>query len=213
MRRARDRIWEARLLYNRGDLFSDLGDVAVPASDLEAARALYAELGADAAVADADIKLARLRLVDGDPIGCLARLDGVEVAALSDWAACWLYLSRAEASVALRLLEEARADLARFVEASAAAGAVDSVTKARLDAAELSLLAGDPASAASLAAGARRSFAARRQPVDWARAVLTTLEAELAGARARRNAARCARCDGRCSPSAATAATRCEGTS
>ena len=75
------------------------------AADLEAARALYAELGADAAVADAEIKLARLRLVDGDPIGCLARLDAVDVAALSDWAACWLFLSRAEASVALRLLD------------------------------------------------------------------------------------------------------------
>ena len=132
--------------------------------------------------------------------------------ALSDWAACWLYLSRAEASVALRLLEEARADLARFVETSAAAGAVDSVTKARLDAAELSLLAGDPASAASLAAGARRSFAARRQPVDWARAVLTTLgPSSPAACAARRCALRSMR--RRCSPSAVTAATRCEGTS
>src|SRR5262249_35359295 len=62
LRRAHDRIWEARLLYNRGFLFSDLGDVERARSDLEAARTLYAELGADAAVADTDIKLARLWL-------------------------------------------------------------------------------------------------------------------------------------------------------
>src|SRR5262245_27252933 len=48
LRRAGDRIWEARLLYNRGFLFSDVGDVRHARADLEAARALYAELGADA---------------------------------------------------------------------------------------------------------------------------------------------------------------------
>src|SRR5262245_5101275 len=124
LRRAHDRIWEARLLYNRGCLFSDLGDVGRARHDLEAARAIYAELGADAAVADAEIKLAQLQLLDGDPIECLARLDRIDAGALSDWAACWLHLWRAEASIALRLLGEARIELAQFVETSAAAGAV-----------------------------------------------------------------------------------------
>ena len=34
--------------------------------------------------------------------------DAIDTAVLSDWAACWLYLCRAEAFVSLRLLPEAR---------------------------------------------------------------------------------------------------------
>ena len=177
LRRAGDRIWEARLLYNRGALFRDLGNPTAARRDLAAARTIYAELGADAAVEDADIKLAWLRYLEGAPTECLAELDAIDVDSLSDWAACWLFLTRAEVLVGLRLLPEARADLARFVETSARAGAVDSVKKAKLDAARLALLAGDAESAASLAASAGRSFAAHRQPAYWATAAGLSLAA------------------------------------
>ena len=180
LRRARDRIWEARLLYNRGSLLSELGNLTAARNDLAAARTIYAELGADAAVEDTDIKLASLRYLEGAPTECLAELDAINVGSLSDWAACWLFLTRAEVLVGLRLLPEARADLARFVEISARAGAVDSVNKAKLDAARLALLAGDPESAASLAASAGRSFAAHRQPAYWAGAASLTLAAAVA---------------------------------
>jgi hypothetical protein len=89
-------------------------------------------------------------------------------------------LALPEVLVALRLLREARADLARFVESSARAGAADSVNKAKLDAARLALLAGDPESAASLAASAGRSFAAHGQPAYWAGAASLTLAAAVA---------------------------------
>ncbi len=180
LRRARDRIWEARLLHNRGTLHMDLGNAATARKDLSAARAIYAELGAEAAVDDTDIKLARLRHLEGAPTECLAELDAIDVGSLSDWASCWLFLTRAEVLVGLRLLPEARTDLARFVETSARAGAVDSVNKAQLAAARLALLAGDPESAASLAVSAGRSFAAHRQPAYWAGAASLTLAASVA---------------------------------
>jgi hypothetical protein len=181
LRRAGDRVWEARLRYNRGVLFSEVGDLRAATRDLEAARDLYAEVGADAAVADAEIKLARLRLLEGRPLESLRRLDGVDVEPLSDWAAGWLYLTRAEVHLALQLLPEARADLAHFVDLTTRARATDSVSKARLDAARLALLAGDAESAAALAAGARRSFAASHQPSHWARAAVLAVAAAAAG--------------------------------
>jgi tetratricopeptide (TPR) repeat protein len=152
LRRDGDTAWEARLLYNRGSSLAEVGDASAARRDLERARDLYAQLGSTAAVADARITLGRLRLVEGDVLDGLAELDAIDVGELSEWAACWLYLSRAEAFVALRLLPEARADFQRFVEASTRAHAVDSVNKARLEAARLALIAGDPAAATALAA-------------------------------------------------------------
>jgi CHAT domain-containing protein len=180
LRRRGDRIWQARLLYNRGTLLSETGDLRAATHDLASARRLYAELGAFAAVADADIKMARVRLLEGEPLDCLTLLDAVALEQLSEWAACWLFLTRAEAHVALRLLEEASVDLARFVETAARARAVDSVRKARLDAARVALLAGDARSAAELAASARRSFAGR-QPAHWARAATLSVAAAVVG--------------------------------
>src|SRR5262249_2724422 len=152
LQRHGDRIWEARLRYNRGLLLMEVGDLRAAARDLQAARGLYAHVGAEAAVADAEIKLAELRLLEGDPLGSLAHLDAIDPDSLSEWAACWLYLTRARVYLALRLLREARSDLVRFVDVSTRAGATDSVRKARLDAARLALLAGDAGSAAALAA-------------------------------------------------------------
>ena len=167
-----DSIWEARLLYNRAAALTKLGHHERAGTDLERARDLYDESGLDAAASDARIELARARFREGDYLACLADLDLVDVAGLSDWAACWLYLWRAEALVALRLLPEARADLARFEERSRAAEAVDSLNKERLDAARLALAAGDTETAAAMAAAARRAFAARGQPTFSAEATL-----------------------------------------
>src|SRR5262249_4970388 len=169
---------------------SEVGDLRSAARDLESARELYAELGADAAVADARIQLARVRLLAGEPLDCLALLDAVHLEALSDWAACWLFLTRADAHVALRLLDEARADLARFVETSSRARAVDSLRKPRLDAARLALLADDPDSARLLATSARRSFGGGRQPAHWARAAILAVAADVARGTVRRSTLR-----------------------
>ncbi len=179
LRRAGDDVWEARLLYNRGFIRAELGLARAAHADLERARDLYATLGSAAAVADARIMLARLRFVEGDVLGSLIDLDAIDASELSDWSACWLSLSRAQALVGLRLLPEARIELGRFVDAAARANAVDSVNKGRLEAARLALLAGDTDTAASLAATARRSFAARKQTTFAAAGTLLSLGAAI----------------------------------
>ena len=193
LRRSGDAIWEARVLYNRGAVLAELDDAGAARKDLERARDLYAELGLEAAVADARIELARLSFLEADVIGCLAQLGAIEIGELSDWAACWLVLVRAEAYVGLRLLPEARADLIRFIEVSTHAEAVDSVNKARLGAARLALLAGDPGTARALAATARRSFAARGQLSFAATASLLSLAAAVRDGSVRSSQIRTAR--------------------
>jgi hypothetical protein len=177
LRRRGEKAWEARLAYNRGAALAEIGRSGPARRDLERAETLYAELGYEAAVADVRIELALLAALEGDAVRCLAELDAVDVAALTDWAAAWFYLYRAEALLGLRLLPEARADLARFVEVSARVKADDSLTKARLQAARLALAAGDAAGARALAAGARRSFAARGQRAFAALARVVELRA------------------------------------
>ena len=177
LQRRGDRSWEARLRYNRGRALTRLGEHRRARIDLERARDLYASLDLDAAAADARIELARVRLREGDFVGCLAELDAVDTKTLSDWAACWLYLCRAEALLSLRLLPEAKADLARFEEGVGRARAADSLNNARLDAARLALAAGDAEAAAAMAASAKRAFAARGQRTFAAAATVLSVAA------------------------------------
>ena len=172
-----DSAWEARLLYNRAAVLTKLGRHRAARADLERARDLYLTLGLGAAAADAQIELALVQFRDGNHVACLAELDRIDLAELSDWAACWFYFWRAEALVALRLLPEAAADLARFEERSRRAGATDTLNQGRLDAARLALAAGDTAAAREIAASARRSFAARGQTTFSSEATLVALAA------------------------------------
>jgi hypothetical protein len=180
LRRRGDKAWEARLAFNRGSALAELGEHRTARRDLERARALYSELGLGAAVTDARRELASLAAVEGDPLRCLSELDAIDLGSVTDWTACWLHLPRAEALLALRLLPEARADLARFAELSTRVRAADSLNKARLDAARLSLAAGDTESAATLAAAAARSFRAHGQPAFAAAATIVQLSASVA---------------------------------
>ena len=193
LRRRHDIVWEARLAYNRGAALSEIGEVGRARRDLERASRSYSTLGLSAAAADARIELARLRSMEGDPVACLAELDAVDADALSDWAACWLHLNRAEAFLALRLLPEARADLERFEATSARVKAADSVNKARLEAARLSLLAGDADGAIALATTARRSFAAHHQRPNAAAATVVALSAAIARGAVSRSTVRAGR--------------------
>lgn len=179
LRRHGDTLWEARVLYNRGAALAERGAAHAARRDLERARDLYAALGLEAAVADARIKLAHVRFLEGDVLACLSELEAVGVDELSDWAGCWLILNRAEAHTRLRLLPEARDELRRFVDLAAGAKAVDSVDKARLEAARLALLAGDSIAAKALADSGRRSFAARGQTTFSAAATLLSLAASV----------------------------------
>jgi hypothetical protein len=180
LRRAGDRLWEARLLKNRGVLLSERGDAAAAQRDLERARELYAAAGASLGAAGAEISLARLALLRGDIVDCLAQLDAAAQRELPPRAAWDVALIRAEALVGARLLDEARTALAAGIAACQRAGAGDFLTKGQLEIARLSLLAGDLDGAASNAGAARRALVAAGQPVYAARAVGVELAAALA---------------------------------
>src|SRR5581483_604302 len=126
---------------------AELGDPGAARVELERARDLYATLGYDAAAADTSIELALLPALAGDPLRSLVELESIDESGLSDFAACWLHLNRAEALLELRLLPEARADLARFERVVTESGRRDSLNKVQLDAARLALAAGDPETA------------------------------------------------------------------
>ena len=180
LHRLGDTPWEARLSYNRGNVLSDIGDHRAAQRELERARDLYTSLGYDTAATEAQIELALLPALTGDPVQTLVELDAIDQAALPDFVGAWLYLHRAEALLRLRLLPEAREDLDRFEQAVARSGRDDPVNKSRLDAARLALAAGDPEAAMTIAASARRSFAARKQPAFAAAAQLISLAAAVA---------------------------------
>jgi hypothetical protein len=166
--------------YNRGNVLSDIGDHRAAQRELERARDLYTSLGYDTAATEAQIELALLPALTGDPVQTLVELDAIDQAPLPDFVGAWLYLHRAEAPLRLRLLPEAREDLDRFEQAVARSGRDDPVNKSRLDAARLALAAGDPEAAMTIAASARRSFAARKQPAFAAAAQLISLAAAVA---------------------------------
>ena len=159
-------------------MLAEIGDHHAAREELERARDLYSSLGYDTAAAEARIELGLLPSLAGDPLQSLVELEAIDTATLPDFLACWLNLNRAEALLRLRLLPEARADLARFEEILARSGLRDN--KSRLDAARLALAAGDPDAATTIATSARRSFAARRQPAFAAAARLILLAADIA---------------------------------
>jgi CHAT domain-containing protein len=180
LRRAGDTIWEARLLKNRGYMRSLRGDAAGSRLDLERARDLYASLGQTLGAAGAEIALARSALLDGDVVGCMAELDAAERRELPPRARCVLELFRAEALVEARLADEADAALRTAETLWQHAGQEDWVRKVRLEAARLSLLSGDAQAARARAEAARRTFAAKGQPVYAARSAAIALEAAIA---------------------------------
>ena len=77
LRRADDRIWEARLLNNRGLALARRGDTARAESDLARARDLYLRLGAREAAFATELNLIRVTLARGELPLALARLDAI----------------------------------------------------------------------------------------------------------------------------------------
>src|SRR5262249_23355836 len=120
-------------------------------------------------------------------------LDAVDRRDLPPRARCSVELIRAEALAEARLADEARSSLRTAEALWERAGAGDWVVKVRVEAARLSLLAGDPRVAQALADSARRSFAAAGQPVYAARATELAGAAAIGGGELRGGAVRAAR--------------------
>jgi hypothetical protein len=168
LRRDGDRIWEARLLRNRGMLLAERGDPVAAEADLRGARDLYMALGATDAAAGAELQLARVTLARGDLPACLAQLDLISTEAVSPRDRAELELLRASALSAARLDGEAIQAITITQEILERAGSDDQ--ELRLELPRLMLLAGDPRQAHALARRAQRSFAAGRRATYAARA-------------------------------------------
>jgi len=174
-----DALWETRLLYNRGLLLLDRGQLDAAEADLRAALELRRRLGLEAAVIDAIVALAELALLRGDVLGCLRTFDEVEAMLPPGRLQYGVAGSRAAALAEARLLPEARAAAEAYLALCARTGIGDEVPKATLDLAAIAMLAGDALAARRLASRAARSFAARGKPVNAALARVACLRARL----------------------------------
>jgi len=184
LRRTGDEIWEARLLYNRGLLHFDRGELDRAEADLHRARALYAHVGAEAATVNTGIVIAELELLRGELLSCLKILAELELTAaslegsheynLENLAEC-----RAKALAQARLLPEARAAAESWIKLSSRTGRGDYALYGMLDLVAIATMSQDPITARRYATKAARSFSAREQPVRAALARAAGLRAEL----------------------------------
>jgi hypothetical protein len=174
-----DQIWQARLLFNRGSLHADRGELLAAEDDFRRAHELYEAAGADAAVADAAVGLAAVALLRGDVVGCLRGIESAKAALPSGIISFGLDQWQVAALTQARLLPEAAAAVARYVDACFRSGRSEYVAAARLEAARIAMLSGDPLAAQDAARWAVRSFAARGKSVNAALARAICLRAQL----------------------------------
>jgi tetratricopeptide (TPR) repeat protein len=180
LRRKGDRIWEARLLHNRGWLHFDRGELAQAEADFERARARYQEVGANLGGVQMTVGLAEIALLRGDLVAAMKALDALEGVVPSQSSARHdVDECRILALVQARLLPEARIAGKAHVNRCLAAGLSDFAATAMLDAAAIALMSGDTVGARGFATRAARSFAARNEPVNAALARTALLRARL----------------------------------
>jgi hypothetical protein len=193
LRRVGDEIWEARLLYNRGLLHFDRGELDAAEFDLHRARCLYSHVGADAAAINVVVALAELALLRGEVVRCLKTLESLDRELTPEhrsYAVYNLMECRARSLAEARLLPEARAATEAYARLQAGSGRGDYVATIMLDQASIALMSGDPAAAYRFATTATRSFAARGRPVNAALARAAALRAQLLEKRVARGSVR-----------------------
>jgi tetratricopeptide (TPR) repeat protein len=184
LRRADDRIWEARLLNNRGLIMARRGDTARAESDLVRARDLYAGLNAHEAAFATGLNLIRVPLARGDLPLALARLDAIGPERLAPGNVCDLEMLRAEVLAAARVMDEALRALQRAQAVWRRRGIED--PDAALEAIRLTQLAGDPRQALALARRHAARFRTRGAALHHARAIGLGLAAACAAGSVRR---------------------------
>ena len=187
LRRADDRIWEARLLNNRGLVMGLRGDAARAESDLARARDLYASLDAHEAAFATELNLMRVTLAGGDLPLALARLDAIGPERLAPANVCDLEMLRAQVLAAARVMDEALRALER-AQVVWRRRRIDNPDDA-LEAIRLTQLAGDPSHALVLARRLAARFRARGAALHHARAIGLGLAAACAAGSVRRTAA------------------------
>jgi hypothetical protein len=177
LRREGDPTWEARLLFNRGLLHLDRGELEPAHADVQAARALYERVGAEAAVINTAAVLAGIALLQGDVVAALKLLEETRASAPAGIVAYNLDEWRVLALAQARLLPEARAAAEAYAALCTRTGYADH--EGTLTLASIALLSGDAPAARRLATSAARSFAARGKPLKAALARAASLHAQL----------------------------------
>jgi hypothetical protein len=186
LRRANDRIWEARLLNNRGLILALRGETTRAESDLARAHDLYVGLSAHEAAFATELNLIRVTLARGDLPLALARLDAIGPERVAPANVCDLEMLRAEVLAAARVMDEALRALNR-AQAMSRRRRIENPDDA-LEAIRLTQLAGDPTQALVLARRHAARFLARGAALHHARAIGLGLAAACAAGSVRRTA-------------------------
>jgi tetratricopeptide (TPR) repeat protein len=168
LRRAGDRLNEARLLSNRGVLHAYRGELRLAEADLDKALQLYRLLESEIAAAQVLHNLGYVSALKGDVPRALQRYDqaarkfaerGLNAPALS--------IDRAELLLSARLLPEARQQIEIAVTALEASGTSLDLAEARLLLSQVALAEGDLGVSGLAARTARRQLARQGRP-RWA---------------------------------------------
>lgn len=198
LRRARDRLHEAKAHNNRGLLHLYQGRLTEAASDIRLAASIYADLGQDVHAADTEWNLGLVAGRQGDIPRALRLFDGCEATfAAHGIPAPELLVHRAELLLAAGLRGEARQVVARAMTELTSAGLPVMLAEAKLLSAQAALADGDTTTGAEHAAHAAQLFGRQRRPGWSALARYVQLRAEESQGQLtpalRRRALRCAR--------------------
>ena len=168
LRRAGDRLNEARLLSNRGILHAYRNELALAETDLNKALHLYRLLEGEIAAAQVLHNLGYVSALRGDVPAALRRYDqAARPFARRGLAAPALSIDRAELLLSARLLPEARRQSEMGVATLEADGISLDLAEARLLLSQIALAQGDLVVSGSAARKARRQFV-RQGRSRWA---------------------------------------------
>ncbi|MDA0174850.1 tetratricopeptide repeat protein, partial [Solirubrobacter taibaiensis] len=167
-RRAGDRLWEARLLCNRGVLQVYRGALGAAEADLALAEEIHESIGQALAATQVRHNRGWVAARSGDVPLALEWFDRVEAEYRAhDVPLALLLMDRCEVLLSARLAAEAKANADAAVAELAAAGFGADLAEARLLAAHAELLVGDTAAARDHAVHAAHAFTRQHRP-GWA---------------------------------------------
>ena len=192
LERDSDRVWEARLLQNRGLVNWNRGDPQA-VNDLARARELWGALGANAATTIVDVLLMRVALSEDNVVEAIRRLDAIDTTDLPDRITALVDGHGGRVLLAARLFDEAAEALRRAETVLSEAKTDASVLEERLEIARLLLAVGQHDDAELVAAEISRSAGARGHRLFAARARMFALAAKARGASAKPSDIRAAR--------------------
>lgn len=168
LRRAGDRVWEARLRNNRGLLHAYHGSLRDAETDLRAALALYENAGADVMAAGTSWNLGFVAARRGDAPAALQHYDAAgETFRRHDVPTLELLLDRVELLLAVGAFAEARRVAEHAVEDLEASALGLHLPEAQLLLAQASIADGDAAAARLAAREAARLFTSQGRQT-WA---------------------------------------------